>query len=81
MIPRPVIKVSKFPQSRGRALLMPAALGRLGRGKEEAQALAELLHLRPDFPTAGPFLMSCYVKFPSLVDGLMEGLRLAGLKT
>jgi hypothetical protein len=42
--------------------------------------LAELLRLRPDFPATGAFLISCYVKFDYLVAGLLEGLRLAGLK-
>jgi TolB-like protein len=71
----------QMPQLFWDPLLRAAALGRLGRQKEGAQALAELLHLRPDFPAAGPFLISCYAKFPYLVEGLMEGLRLAGLKT
>ena len=71
----------QMPQLFWDPLLRAAALGRLGRKKEGAQALAELLHLRPDFPTAGPFLISCYAKFTYLVDGLLEGLRLAGLKT
>jgi len=62
-------------------LLRAAALGRLGRRKEGAQALAELLHLRPEFPAAGPFLIGCYAKFPYLIDGLLDGLRRAGLKT
>jgi adenylate cyclase len=71
----------QMPQLFWDPLLRTAALGRLGRTKAGAQALAELLHLRPDFPAAGPFLIGCYAKFPHLVDGLMEGLRLAGLKT
>jgi adenylate cyclase len=71
----------QMPQLFWDPLLRAAALGRLGRQKEGAQALAELLHLRPDFPAAGPFLISCYAKFPYLVEGLLEGLRLAGLKT
>ena len=70
----------KMPQFFWDPLLRAAALGRLGREKEGAQALAELLHLRPDFPAAGAFLISCYVKFDYLVAGLLEGLRLAGLK-
>ena len=70
----------KMPQLFWDPLLRAAALGRLGREKEGAQALAELLHLRPDFPAAGPFLISCYAKFPYLVDGLLDGLRLVGLK-
>ena len=71
----------QMPQFFWDPLLRAAALGRLGREKEGAQALAELLRLRPDFATAGPFLISCYAKFPSLIDGLLDGLRLAGLKT
>ena len=71
----------QMPQLFWDPLLRAAALGRLGRKKEGARALAELLRLRPDFPTAGPFLISCYTKFPYLIDGLLDGLRLAGLKT
>ena len=71
----------QMPQLFWDPLLRAAALGRLGRRKEGAQALAELLHLRPDFPAAGRFLISCYAKFPYLVEGLLDGLRLAGLKT
>jgi len=71
----------QMPQLFWDPLLRAAALGRLGREKEGAQPLAELLHLRPDFPAAGPFLISCYAKFPYLVEGLLNGLRLAGLKT
>ena len=70
-----------MPQLFWDPLLRAAALGRLGREQEGARALAELLHLRPDFPAAGPFLISCYAKFPYLVEGLLDGLRLAGLKT
>ena len=71
----------QMPQLFWDPLLRAAALGRLGREKEGAQALAELLYLRSDFPAAGPFLISCYAKFPQLADGLLDGLRLAGLKT
>jgi adenylate cyclase len=70
----------QMPQLFWDPLLRAAALGRLGREREGARALAELLHLRPDFPAAGPFLLSCYAKFPDLIDGLLEGLRLTGLK-
>ncbi len=61
-------------------LLRAAALGRLGREQEGAQALAELLRLRPDFPSAGRFLISCFAKFPYLIEALLKGLRQAGLK-
>jgi adenylate cyclase len=61
-------------------LLRAAALGRLGRDQEAAQALTELLAVKPDFPPQARFLIGCYVKSPYLVEGLLEGLRLAGLK-
>lgn len=70
----------QMPQLFWDPLLRAAALGRLGREKEGAQALAELLQLRPDFPTVGRFLISCFAKFPHLVDGLLDGLRLVGLQ-
>jgi adenylate cyclase len=70
----------KMPQLFWDPLLRAASLGHLGRKEEGAQALAELLSLRPDFPTAGRFLISCFAKFPYLIDGLLKGLRLAGLK-
>jgi adenylate cyclase len=71
----------QMPQLFWDPLMRAAALGRLGREQEGAQALAELIHLRPDFPAAAPFLISCYAKFPYLIKSLLEGLRLAGLKT
>ncbi|AEB10189.1 adenylate cyclase [Desulfobacca acetoxidans] len=71
----------RMPQLFWDPLLRAAVLGRLGREGEGAQALAELLHLKPDFPTGARFLISCYAKFPYLVEGLLDGLRLVGLKT
>ncbi len=70
----------QMPQFFWDPLLRAAALGRLGREPEGARAVSELLDLRPDFPAAGPFLISCYAKFPNLVADLLDGLRLAGLK-
>jgi adenylate cyclase len=70
----------QMPQLFWDPLLRAAVLRRMGREKEGAQALAELLHLRPDFPASGRFLISCYAKFPYLIDELLDGLRQAGLK-
>lgn len=61
-------------------LLRAAALGQLEREQEAAQAVAELLRLKADFSTNGPFLIGCYVKFKDLTESVIEGLRLAGLK-
>ena len=70
----------RMPQLFWDPLLRAAALGRLGRDEEGARALAELLQLRPDFPTVGRFLISCFAKFPSLIDSLLNGLSQAGLE-
>lgn len=72
-------KQMQMPQLFWDPLLNAAVLSRLGRMREAAQAVAELLHLKPDFPTQGPYLIGCYVKFPDLAEALLEGLRLAGL--
>jgi adenylate cyclase len=69
----------KMPQLFWDPLMRAAALGQLGKAPEAAQAVAELLQVRPDFSGAGRFLISCYVKFPDLVEDLLDGLRLAGL--
>ncbi|MEJ2093241.1 MAG: hypothetical protein P8X65_13735 [Syntrophobacterales bacterium] len=69
----------QMPQFFWDPLLRAAVLGRMGREPEGAQALAELLHLKPDFATEGRFLISCYAKFPYLIDELLDGLRQAGL--
>ena len=61
-------------------LLRAAALGQLGRNQEAAKAVEELLAVKPDFPSQARFLIGCFAKSPYLVEGLLEGLRLAGLK-
>ncbi len=70
----------QMPQFFWDPLLRAAALGQLGREREAAQAVAELLQLKQDFSTNASFLIGCYVKFKDLVDSLLEGLRLARLK-
>jgi adenylate cyclase len=71
----------QMPQFFWDPLLRAAALGRLDRKAAGAQALAELLRLKPDFPTTGRFLIGCFARFPSLIDGLLDGLQRVGLKT
>jgi adenylate cyclase len=70
----------QMPQFFWDPLLRAAALGQLGRNQEAAQALTQLLAVKPDFPSQARFLIGCYAKSPYLVEGLLEGLRLAGLK-
>lgn len=69
----------QMPQLFWDPLLRAASLGHLGKSSEAAQALAELLTLKPDFPQQARFLIGCYAKFDYLIDTILEGLRLAGL--
>jgi adenylate cyclase len=70
----------QMPQFFWDPLLRAAVLGQLGREREAAQAVEELLALKPDFPSQARFLIGCYAKSPYLVEGLLDGMRLAGLK-
>jgi TolB-like protein len=70
----------QMPQFFWDPLLRAAALGQLGRDQEAAQALTQLLAVKPDFPSQARFLIGCFAKSPNLVEGLLDGLRLAGLK-
>ena len=70
----------QMPQLFWDPLLRAATLGHLGKKAEAAQALAELLALKPDFSQQARFLISCYAKFDSLINTILDGLRLAGLK-
>ena len=66
----------RCPNSSGTRWCGPRPWAGLGVGPEGARALEELLQLRPYFAAAGPFLISCYAKFPNLVADLLDGLRL-----
>jgi adenylate cyclase len=70
----------QMPQLFWDPLLRAAALGQLGRDQEAAQALTQLLAVKPDFPSQARFLIGCFAKSSNLVEGLLDGLRLAGLK-
>ncbi len=70
----------QMPQFFWDPLMRAAALGKLGKDQEAAQALTQLLALKPDFPSQARFLIGCFAKSPYLVEGLLDGLRLAGLK-
>jgi adenylate cyclase len=70
----------RMPQLFWDPLVRAAALGQLARTPEAEVAAAELLVIKPDFPTRGPWLIRCYVKFEHLAETLLDGLRKAGLK-
>ncbi len=62
-----------------RAMTRASCLGHLGR-KEEARAeVAELLAIKPDFARRGRTLIGRIIKFPDLLDRIVEGLEKAGL--
>ena len=71
---------SKCPNSSGTRSCALQPWASWGKRREAAQAVAEMLRLKQDFTTNGPFLIGCYVKFKDLADALLDGLRLAGLK-
>ncbi len=82
----------KYPEALGAArqfnlpqlfwdpLLLPAALGQMGREPEARAEIDRLLALKPDFSSRGSYLISMYVKTPSLIEAILDGLRKAGLK-
>jgi len=61
-------------------LLVAAALGQIGREPEARAEIERLLALKPDFPSRGSYLIGMYVKTPSLIKVIIDGLRKAGLK-
>ena len=69
----------RMPQLFWDSLLRAAALGKLDKTREAGAAVAELLRLKPDFSTNGPWLIGCYVKFEHLAEAMLDGLRKAGL--
>lgn len=60
-------------------LARAATLGLLGRPAEGREAVHQLLLLNPNFQQRGRLLIGHSVKFPEIVDQLVEGLAVAGL--
>lgn len=69
-----------MPQLFWDPLMLAAVLGQMGREPEARAEVERLLALKPDFPSRGCYLISMYVKTPSLMDATLDGLRKAGLK-
>ncbi len=70
-----------FPDLFFDPLMRAAALGKLGREHKARKAVEELLELMPDFRSQGRKLIGRYVKVPEVIDQVIEGLILAGVKT
>jgi tetratricopeptide (TPR) repeat protein len=62
-----------------RAMMRACSLGHLGRRDEASPQVAELLASKPDFPSRGRALIGRLVKFPDLVERVVDGLGKAGL--
>ncbi|WP_167610674.1 hypothetical protein [Maribellus sediminis] len=61
-------------------MLRAAVNGQLSNFEEASKQVKDLLELKPDFEKKAEYLISRYVKEESLVNHILEGLRLAGLK-
>jgi adenylate cyclase len=75
---RQALKI-QTPQLLWDPLMQAAALGQLGRSAEARAAVAELLKMKPDFPTCARRLIGFFVKADDHVDGILDGLEKAGL--
>jgi adenylate cyclase len=62
-----------------RAMMRASCLGHLGRLEEARMEVGELLAKKPDFPARGRTLIGRLVKFPELLERVVEGLEKAGL--
>jgi len=60
-------------------LARAATLGLLGRTGEGRVAIQQLLLLKPNFQQRGRLLIGHFVKFPEIVEQLVEGLSICGL--
>jgi adenylate cyclase len=62
-----------------RAAMRASCLGLLGRTAEGRAEVAELLARNPRFAARGRTLLGHYIKFPELLDRVVEGLARSGL--
>jgi adenylate cyclase len=63
-----------------RPAMRASCLGLLGRIEEAGSEVAELLRRKPDFPVRGRILLGHYIKFPDVMDRVVDGLARAGLE-
>jgi adenylate cyclase len=68
------------PTFHWRSVMRASCLGLLGRTAEADSEVTELLSRKPDFTTRGRVLIGHYIKFPEVMDPIVEGLTRAGLK-
>ena len=63
-----------------RPLCRAATLGQLGRLEECRGAIDELLAFKPDFRQRGLVLIRNYIKWPEILERIIEGLAAGGLR-
>jgi len=61
-------------------MLKAAVNGQLGESEKAKSNINDLLKLKPDFESKASYLISIYVKEQELVNHILQGLRLAGMK-
>ena len=57
-----------------------STLGNLGRLDESRKFIEDLLTLKPDFPSRGRILIGRFVKFKSIAESTVDGLKKCGLE-
>jgi adenylate cyclase len=62
-----------------RALMRTSCLGLLGRDADARESAAGLVRSKPAFERRARTLIGRYIKFPELVEQIVEGLRASGL--
>ncbi len=70
----------RSPQSFWEPLVRAATLGNLGRLEEGGNCVEDLLALKPDFPSRGRILIGRFVKFKSIAEPTVDGLKKCGLE-
>ena len=68
-----------FPELFWDPLMRAAAFGQMGKKEEATVAVDDLLKLEPNFINRGRSMINRYVKVDDLIDGIIDGLRKAGL--
>jgi adenylate cyclase len=62
-----------------RSVMRASCLGLLGRMAEAKVEIGELLSMKADFDRRGRVLLSYHIKFPEVMDPVVDGLAKAGL--
>ena len=63
-----------------RSVMRASCLGLLGRTAEARSEENEILSGKPDFQARGRVLIGHFIKFPQVMDPIVDGLARAGLE-